>query len=322
VFVSLALLVWVFSGIDWAALTEALVHANLFWLIPGFVMIVLHHFLRAWRWRVLLSEPDCSLRLLFDGIIIGACANFLLPLRAGEFVRPLVVTHKQKNISYSRCFASVVVERFLDLSFVLLSFCLMLIWLPNVPNWAIAGAYSLGTIAGVLFVYIVSGSLFPDPTERFIQFFLVFFPQAFREKILSIVRDFLLSASALRDPMTLLFVLAQTVLVWGSCFVIFFFFLLPFDLPPSLALATVVAVIVALAVAAPSAPGFVGVYQTGCVAGFFLFGIEGELPVAFSIVSHVAQYIFFVGYGFYALSRLNLKFSELTAAKSIPVEAV
>ena len=48
---------------------------------------------------------------------------------------------------------------------------------------------------------------------------------------------------------------------------------------------------------APSAPGFIGVFQAGCVVGLGLFGIGEELAVAYSIVTHAHQFLYICGVG-------------------------
>ncbi len=67
----------------------------------------------------------------------------------------------------------------------------------------------------------------------------------------------------------------------------------------------------ALAVAAPSSPGFVGVYQVGCTLGFAIFAISENTAITFAILSHVFQYIIFSVYGLHFLSKSQLKFSDL-----------
>ena len=70
-------------------------------------------------------------------------------------------------------------------------------------------------------------------------------------------------------------------------------------------------VMTALAVAAPSAPGFIGVYQAGCVAALALFGISKEIGIAFSLVTHAYQFVIIVGLGVISLARNGLGLGDL-----------
>jgi hypothetical protein len=91
-----------------------------------------------------------------------------------------------------------------------------------------------------------------------------------------------------------------------------FFFL--FNLHVSIWVATTVTVFVALAVAAPSAPGFIGVYQAGCASGFLLFGLNQETALAYAILTHVIHFIIYVIFGVWALVKYDLSFSDLKSA--------
>ena len=84
-----------------------------------------------------------------------------------------------------------------------------------------------------------------------------------------------------------------------------------FSIETQTIMGTTIAVLVALAVAAPSAPGFIGVYQTGCIAGFAIFGLNKELAIAYSLVTHITQYIGIVSYGVYLLFKYQMKLGEM-----------
>jgi uncharacterized membrane protein YbhN (UPF0104 family) len=73
-------------------------------------------------------------------------------------------------------------------------------------------------------------------------------------------------------------------------------------------------VFVALAVAAPSVPGFLGVFQLGCVAAFKLFSYPAAAAQVYSIVTHGLTYLFIVGTGTIILMSRNLNLLELKRA--------
>jgi uncharacterized membrane protein YbhN (UPF0104 family) len=75
-----------------------------------------------------------------------------------------------------------------------------------------------------------------------------------------------------------------------------------------------VAVFVALAIAIPSVPVFIGVFQAGCVAATGLFGYPHEAAVVYSLVIHVLSYLLFIGLGFWLLAVHDLSLFELKRA--------
>jgi hypothetical protein len=107
-----------------------------------------------------------------------------------------------------------------------------------------------------------------------------------------------------------------SALVWISSYLLSWGYLWLFGIEGSVSFAVAIGVIIALAVAAPSAPGFIGVYQTACLAAFALFAYSEETAIAYSLVSHAHQYVAFVAYGIWVMFKYNLSFRELRGGSS------
>jgi uncharacterized membrane protein YbhN (UPF0104 family) len=87
-----------------------------------------------------------------------------------------------------------------------------------------------------------------------------------------------------------------------------------FNFNHSVLLAVTLGVFVALAVALPSAPGFVGVFQVGCVAATSLFAYPLAAAQVYSLVVHALTFILLIIIGFWLLSVHNLNLFELKRA--------
>ena len=149
-----------------------------------------HFILRAYRWKFLLPEGErVKLRPLFDAFMIGNFANFFLPLRAGEFIRPYVLT-LYTPYTYSTVLSSVVIERFFDLTMVLISFAGVAALVTGFPDWVYQGAWALSTLAGGLLVFIISGALFPGPLLKLVKTVTDFLPKKIGDIIFRIVSEF------------------------------------------------------------------------------------------------------------------------------------
>ena len=313
--VSLALVVWLLSSLNWSEVGQELIQSNFWVLLPATGLIFVHYILRALRWRELLARGrEVSLRDLFDCIALGNFANFILPLRAGEFVRPYVLSERSP-IHFSAGFSSVVIERFFDLSTVLVTFSLMLRWVPGVPDWAHHGATTLTILAAGILVFIVLSVLAQSFVDRLVAKLLSFFPEKIAKSVGNFLTEFIGGAQVLGREGRLFKTVAYTVLIWASCYGLYWIYLYLLPLPQDPGFAVVIAVILALAVAAPSAPGFVGVYQTACVAAFALYGISAERAVAYALITHVHQYVLFIAYGIYVLFRLQIGMKDLRPEK-------
>ena len=147
------LLWWVLKDINWQDFGTEFSKVNYWSIIPAFIVVVIHYYIRAYRWKFLIKGGEgVKLQTLFDAIMIGNFGTYILPLRAGEFMRPFMLS-RNSNISFSTGFGSVVIERFFDLTFVLLSFGAILNYIEFSDPWIYQGAKALCVLAGgILFL--------------------------------------------------------------------------------------------------------------------------------------------------------------------------
>ena len=129
VLLALFLLVFFFRGVDWSALGRALGGADPLPLIGLVLVTVAAYAARAWRWGDLLA-PLGRVRHadLFSATIVGFACSLLVP-RAGELLRPWLVSRRYP-IPTSAGFATIIIERLIDLVTVLVLFALCLFVLP------------------------------------------------------------------------------------------------------------------------------------------------------------------------------------------------
>ena len=86
------------------------------------VLTLATYLLRTWRWQGLVRPiGPARFAAAFRATVIGFAASFLLPARAGEFIRPYLLA-RHEGLSATATFATIVLERLLDLVTVLLLF--------------------------------------------------------------------------------------------------------------------------------------------------------------------------------------------------------
>ena len=316
--VSLALIGWMVFAVEWREVGEQLHHINYLVFVWVTLVMFLHMGLRALRWRAFLpaSEPVPTFMDLFDSIMLGCLATFILPLRAGEVVRPLLLS-KKSGVPFATGLVSVIIERFFDLSAVLISFGLVVIYVPGVPEWVGKGASVLTVLAAMILVALLLGACAPKLIALLVARSTSVLPEKLRNALTKFTEDFLRGTVVLKDPVRLAKVFIFTVLVWLSNFFVYYLYIALVNVEPTPLLAVTLGVVLALAVAAPSLPGFLGVYQGGCVVGFALFGISRETAITCAIVSHFYQYVFIVLYGIIAMVRGGLGFRDLKASRQV-----
>jgi uncharacterized protein (TIRG00374 family) len=134
------LLALFFRGMDWSALGQALRGARPLPLAGLVLVTVLVYAARAWRWGDLLA-PLGRVRYadLFTATMVGFASGLLVP-RAGELLRPWLVSRRYP-IPTSAGFATIILERLVDLITVLGLFALYLFVLPT-PSAQLEGRFT------------------------------------------------------------------------------------------------------------------------------------------------------------------------------------
>lgn len=123
------LLALFFRGVDWTTLWTALRSAHPGLLLGVMSLTVVTYVARAWRWGYLLT-PLARVPFvdLFSATTVGFMTGLVVP-RAGEVVRPYLVGRRHA-IPLPAAFASIILERLVDLFTVLLLFGAYLYVLP------------------------------------------------------------------------------------------------------------------------------------------------------------------------------------------------
>jgi uncharacterized protein (TIRG00374 family) len=101
--------------IDWVATWKSVKNAHLGWFTAGILVMLISHFLRGWRWNLLLKPAGYPLNPLraFYAVMIGYLIN-VATSRGGEFVR-CAMAAKSEKAPVPTLVGSVVTERIIDL---------------------------------------------------------------------------------------------------------------------------------------------------------------------------------------------------------------
>lgn len=118
-----------FRGVEWRSLAAAFRSAHAGYLLAVVLLTVATYLGRAWRWGYLLAPlARVPLGELFASTVVGFMTGLVIP-RAGEVVRPYLIAHR-RDIPTSAAFASIILERLVDLLTVLMLLGLYLFVLP------------------------------------------------------------------------------------------------------------------------------------------------------------------------------------------------
>ena len=121
-------LLWlVFRGLNIRELFSRMESADYRWVFLSMIFAILSHYLRAYRWTLMLKPIGYDLKAThgFIAIMSGYLGNIALP-RLGEVTR-CAVLKKTDGIPLPASFGSVIVERIIDILMLLLVIFLALV---------------------------------------------------------------------------------------------------------------------------------------------------------------------------------------------------
>ena len=320
--VSGAILCALVAGLNWTDFFTALKRLNPIF-IPLYVgLFMLSFWLRAIRWRLLLpSHLTLSTVKLANATLVGALASSVLPLRAGEFIRPWALSRWQP-VSFPMGFASIITERVFDVLAMLTLLGLVLGQLESAPEAVVIGARALGAFAAGIAVVMLVAYIRPATVLRISDAvydkLLSSKNIALRDKLSAMTAEFVGGLRAISSVRELFLIVLLSLIIWCEFALVYQVGLWAMGEWPSFWVGMTVNVIIALIIAVPSAPGFIGTFQLGCYTALTaIYLYPEEFSLAYSVVMHGLQFVATVLAGLFVLKREGLRFNDLKRSQDV-----
>ncbi len=320
---ALVLLALFFRGVDWPALTAAFRAADP-WLLTGVVVATMVTYLaRAWRWGYLLAPlARVPFGRLVSATVVGFMSGLLVP-RAGEVIRPYLVARRH-DLKISAAFASIILERLVDLITVLSLFFLYLYVLPHPEaqtKGPLLGALRWGGALAALGAVAILAALVifharADWAMSMLDRVLYRLPSRVAAPISRLLRSFASGLAVLKaSPAHLLAILGQSLVVWLAIAASFYCCNRAFgvDLPFHSTFLLLAFLTVGVAVPTPGNVG--GFHEAYLLAMTQAFGVARDTAAAAGIASHALSNLPVLLFGLVFLGREGLtmgKVAEMT----------
>lgn len=326
---------WLFvKNIKWALLGNALREANYWFIIPTLILSLLFYAVRALRWQGLVSHiKSIPIINLLSITCIGFMANNILPARVGEALRPFLL-YKKENIKFSTSVATVIVERIFDMLSLILFTVVVIALLPHPsvpyhnpsvqvsPHEAVTIKESIipslkkwtEVFAGIGILTIVSLFLVvirPDFFRKILAKFCSFLPHKLKDKTMDFYESFVYGLRILENKVQTLWILALSLLIWiiGGAEIYLLGFSFHIHLP--FVGACLIAICLALAIALPQAPGYIGVFHIAVLKSLDIFGIQATAAQSYAIILWAISVLPSTVLGLFFLWREGIGFREV-----------
>jgi uncharacterized protein (TIRG00374 family) len=262
-----------FAGVNWGLYA---LHVAL--------LVVLHTF-RSVRWRHLLHPiaPDVSNRRVLAASWIGFTAILLLPLRAGEIVRPYLI-RDGKKVTLSAALGTMGAERVIDGLLVTLVLAGALVLVPRLDplpqtfgelkipvaaipaaGWAALAVFVCAFIAMAVFYFA------RDFARRVIAGTIGRFAPQLGERVSGIIEGIASGLHFLAGPRHAIPFLLETLAYWVLNATMMWILGLACGLPMTFGVACAVMGVLAIGILVPAGPGLFGAFQAATYGALAMY---------------------------------------------------
>jgi uncharacterized protein (TIRG00374 family) len=279
-----------------ADIIDNLRHVHGGYLLLGTVGIVAFLLLRAVRWRFMLDQ-SVPYRQVFHIQNIGYMLTQLLPFRLGDVARAILIGNVPP-VTIAQGISTMVVERLLDMLFIVVLLPFTLSGIATLPDWmrAFARFSGFAAIGGIVVLIVAANQR--QRAGRVANVLLArLLPFIDRAPWVRRLDDLLLglrSLTSLRDGAILV---VLSVAVWIPVVIGYFFTMQAVGLEPTWVMAGFVVCAAAFSVAVPSTPGQAGPYHFAVITALQLYGQPATQSAGFAFLYHALNIVVMVLFG-------------------------
>jgi uncharacterized protein (TIRG00374 family) len=315
-----AVLLWWFGrNLDWVQVRRELGNSDPYVLVAAILLISVVYAFRAFRWGALLKPlTAASYADLFAATSIGFAALFLVG-RAGEFVRPVVLSMRDPRVRPSASLVTILVERIYDLTAVALMFAINLFWFkPHVAlgvSFDRVRAVGFGLLGAIL-LGIAFLAWFRTRSSAVISFFEGFFARRLRrlgKLVLRILEQLAQALRVLVNLRELAETIGWTILIWFGIATANLLVLRAFHLNVGFTETIFVLGWSLVGSLVPTPGGAAGAFHAATATGLLFLGVKKETAAALAIVLHLVDFGPAVLFGVFYVIRGDLTWAKLRA---------
>ena len=323
-----AFLYFAFYDVNFSDVLRIVSDASIVWIFVFMAIIMFAHYLRAIRWKIILSsvKNDTSVKNLFGAIMVGYGINCVVP-RLGEISRAVLVG-KWENLSRSSMFGTVILERVIDVMFLGFSVLVALVFysnriMTNFP-WLQDTLYITFFFIVVVFLFFYLAIKYKEKFNKGVVKFLGKFSPKFAHKVAYVFQmlgDGFGSLKGTKNYLSTFTLSAVIMILYAlSSYVGFFMVGMQTIKPVSFQMAWVFMSISAIGVVIPT-PGGTGSYHALAKSTLvLLFGFGEVVSLAYAFLTHIVTYFLYVFSGLIIFFIMNKQHDNIIKVVETEIE--
>lgn len=282
-------------------------------------LTVLTFLVRAERWQYLL-EPLGNTRfsVAFRTTVIGFAASAVLPARAGEVLRPYLLA-RQEGLPVTATFATIVVERILDLIAVLLLLAVYLLFFDEGVAGRSPALYQAITVGAAIATPAALGVLVlmvllaghPERLQHWMLTAERVLPVRLARALARLAGTFAEGLAVVRRPSRLLASLGWSMVLWVVIVTETWVVARAFGIAMPYAGAYLLTSLLVVGIALPTPGGVGGFHEAFRLGTTAFFGANNDRAVGAAIVLHAASFVPVLLMGSWFAARDGLRLGEL-----------
>jgi len=315
---------------DLARVWEAMRGARVDLLTSAVVLTLVTYVVRTERWQYLLGPlGKTRFGVAFRATVIGFAASAVLPARAGEVLRPYLLARRE-GLSATAAFATIIVERILDLVAVLVLLATYLVAFDpgmGARDSALFSAIRLGglvmapvAVVAMVVMYVLAGH------PHWVQAWLRLSERVLPGRLVSIlaraIRMFSEGFAVLRRPERLLASFAWSLVLWIVICAETWVVARAFDIQMPFVGAWLMLALLVVGVSVPTPGGVGGFHEAFRLGATSFFAADNDAAVGAAILLHATSFVpvTLLGLWYAAREGLDLKGLKQMTDRSAPAE--
>lgn len=285
---SAIIIVLIVRAIDPDQLALALQRVDWVWIGLALGLTLMTYLTRSQRWIILLRPLVFRWLMVLRALLTGQLLNHLLPIRAGDVVRALLLG-REPGGNFARVFGSELIEKAWDW----LALCVLMLiamWAAPLPDWFLTPARTIGLLAALVLLGFIAVAVMP---ERWIPLglrkldrALAGVPRRWRLFILTNLQRLLDSLTVLRRRDTLLGAALWTTVSWGLSIVVNYAVQRACGIDSWIA-AILLLIALMLGAALPPSIAVLGIFEGLSILVLNLFDVPVETALAVGLLLHL-----------------------------------
>jgi len=311
VIISIIVLFFLLNSIDYTQSATTIMNFGLLSFLIGVLIYSSSFFFRSLRWQLIVHPiKTISFTTSFYIIFISYFCNSILPARIGDLIRGSLLTLTE-DIKFFTSISTVVFDRTLDGVTLALLFCVSLLvtgkdfQLDPKLYFCILLIISLFLI--LLVIYILDFSAIVkllSPLQKI--------SPKYSKILIDSILNFHSGGEVLKLGKIAIFKLfIFSICVWTCEASLFYFVLYNIGIVIPISVLFILLAIVNFAIMIPSAPGYIGTFETAFVLVLVLYGANSGLALSGALIVHIIWFFTTIVFGLISMKCLGVSMHQL-----------